>query len=201
MSITKFGGWNSQVPHDKYPQKVASAIANLNKLLGFGCEYEAIAYLANQEVNGVNHAILVQQTVTIGKDTVNAAYVVLHEKPGVTDLALVDVHRVAEGGGPLGGLKVEMSLTLPTEAQATYNAIYGGATGINVEPIAYVGSSVTKGTNYTFVANVNRVVQNPVIELALVTINALEKKPVYERFFEAGSVEAKNAALGYAFTW
>ena len=201
--MVKFGGWNVEVPHDKYPQKIASVIGELTSLIGFGCDYEAIAYLGVQNVNGFNHAVLAQQTVLNGKDTNNAVVVVLNEKSGVNDVSCTDVYRIVESGGELGGVKVEMSNTLSKEAQEAFNQVMESWTGTRITPIAYVGTQVTKGTNYIFVAEVKPVVPNAVPELAIVTVNTLDKKFYFDRLFEVGSndnLEMVNK-VGYSCTW
>ena len=62
------GGWNIGVVTGGMPQKVATAFGKLAEQL-IGCEYTPIAYLGSQQVNGINHAVLAEQTVITGKDT------------------------------------------------------------------------------------------------------------------------------------
>lgn len=201
--MLKFGGWNVNVPHDKYPQKIASAIGNLTELIGLGCEYEAIAYLGYQEVNGTNHAVLAQQTVMNGKDTKNAVVIVFNEKPGAMDVSVTDIRRVVESGGELGGVKVDMYKDIPQEAQDAFNTVIDGWTGTKITPFAYVGSQVARGTNYILAAEIKRVVPDAVPDVALVIVNPMDKKMYFERIFEIGAnddIDSVNK-LGYAFTW
>ena len=201
--MMKFGGWNVDVPHDKYPQKIASAVSNLNELIGLGCEYEAIAYLGSQQVNGINHAILAQQTVLNGKDISNAVVIVLNEKPGANDVSVTDIRRVVEGSASMGGVHVDMSSEVPAEALQALNLVMAGWVGSKVTPFAFIGTQVVKGTNYIMAAEVKAVVPDAVTDLAIVTVNALDKKLEFERLMEMGTNDdpEKLNKLSYAFTW
>ena len=48
------GNWEINVNVNGMPQKVASAVSKLNTTL-MGAEYDPIAYLGSQVVNGTNH--------------------------------------------------------------------------------------------------------------------------------------------------
>lgn len=201
--MMKFGGWNVDVPHDKYPQKIASAVSNLNEFIGLGCDYEAIAYLGFQQVNGINHAILARQTVLNGKDINNAVVIVLNEKPNTSDISVTDIRRVVEGGAPMGGIHVDMSSEVPAEALQALNLVTAGLVGAKITPFAFIGTQVTKGTNYILAAEVKAVVPNAMPDLAIVTVNALDKKLQFERLLEMGTDDDPEElnTLSYGFSW
>ena len=69
------GSWNVNVVTNGMPQKVATAIGALSEKL-IGAEYEPIAYLGSQVVNGTNHAVLAKQILTTGRDTTNIVVIV-----------------------------------------------------------------------------------------------------------------------------
>ena len=197
--MNKFGGWDVAVPRDALPQRIATAMGGLNKLLG--CRYAFVAYLGTQRVNGVNHAVLAQQRVLTGEDAVNAVVLVFNETQDSLDVALTDVRRVVEAGGPLGGVKVEMSTEIPLKARSALSAALAGFTGSKVTPFAYIGAQIVKGVDYVLAAEVTPVVPNAVPDLALVTVCA-DGHLEFERLFEVGDADLANkAALGYAFTW
>jgi hypothetical protein len=52
----KFGSWEINPIVDAMPQKVATAFSELAETL-VGASYEPIAYLGSQTVNGINHAV------------------------------------------------------------------------------------------------------------------------------------------------
>lgn len=192
--MNKFGGWDVNVKRDGMPQKVATAF---NVLAGqlMGATYEFVAYLGTQNVNGVNHAVLAQQTVITGKDVNNAVVLVFNEKPGSMDVALTDIRRIVEAGGPLGGTNINMSLTMPKEAEDAFKSV--AWVGAKITPIAYVGTKVTKGTDYIVIAEVTPVVKDSVMELAIVTIKSMDKRFEFEKVFEDGEAEvARTATLG-----
>lgn len=188
----KFGGWEVAPKHDSMPQKVATAFASVGESL-IGAKYEFVAYLASQAVNGTNHAVLAEQTVMNGKDSKNAVVMVFNEKPGTMDVSLVDIHRVVESGGELGGLKIEMSQVIPAEAEEAFKAATAGMVGVRFTPFAYIGSKVTKGVNYLLVAEADPAIQNPVVELVILTVNGMTKTFSVERLMDAPPVVGKGA--------
>lgn len=191
--MNKFGGWNISVKRDGMPQKVATAFDSLAAQL-MGATYEFVAYLGTQAVNGLNHAVLAQQTVITGKDVNNAVIVVFNEKPGSMDVALTDIRRIVEAGGPLGGVNVNMSLRIPKEAEEAYKSVREGWVGVNINPIAYVGTKVTKGTNYILIAEVTPVTHNGATELAILTVDPMNHRFEFEKVFEDGAAEEEKAA-------
>ena len=189
--MNKFGGWNIDVKRNAMPQKIATAFSSVAEQL-MGASYEFIAYLGTQAVNGINHAVLAQQTVVTGKDTNNAVVMVFNEKAGSMDVALTDIRRIVESGGALGGTNVNMSTTIPKEAQEAFESVpYVGA---KLVPIAYVGTKVTKGTNYILIVEMTPVVQDPVKELVIVTVDSMAKRFSFEKVFEDGEAEVERAA-------
>ena len=180
--MSKFGGWNVDVPRDKMPQKVATAVGNLNELFGAGYEFKA--YLGEQEVNGINRAVLCEQTVYSGKDTKNAVVVIFNEKPGVIDASLVDIHRIVEAGGPLGGTQVAITDQIPEEAKEAFEAAKAGFVGSNIVPFIFIGTKIVKGAEYKFLAEMSAVVPGAEKYLVLLTVNSLSKKMTFEPVLE-----------------
>lgn len=188
------GSWEINVQVGKYPQKVASALEQLDNIVG--AEYTPIAYLGSQVVNGTNHAVLAEQKLVLGKDVTNVVLIIFHEtKEGVS---ISNIERIVESGGELGGIKVDVSTTIPEDAKADFDKVLTGHLGAKIEPFAYLGSQVTKGTNYIFAAKVTPIVANPVDEVALVTVNALTNDVAFVDFLRS---KQDTMALGYAFTW
>jgi hypothetical protein len=175
--MSKFGGWEIKVS-EGMPQKVASAMGKLDELLG--AKYIPVLYLGSQVVNGTNHAVLAEQTVITGEDSKNAVIVVVNEKPNSMDAAVVDIHRIVESGGKLGGTKIEMSTEIPAEAQEAFDKAREGFVGSNIKPIAYIGSKITKGIEYKLLVIVEPVVPNPVSSVAVLTVNSMDKKMTFE---------------------
>ena len=193
------GNWEVKISTNGMPQRVATACAKLNETL-VGAEYTPIAYLGSQQVNGINHAVLAEQLIVTGKDTKNIVIITFNEKPGEPEAIPVSIERVIEGGEDFGGtlidVKVEDNIpdTIRTEV---WNPAFEDRLGISIKPIAYLGSQITKGINYIFVAETASIVPDPIKEATLVIINPL----IQEVHFSNLLANKHEAALGYAFTW
>lgn len=180
--MSKFGCWNVKFSTN-YPQKVASAVSDFVTEPKLGCEYKDFAYLGDQVVAGTKHAVLMEQTVIVGKDVKNAVVGYFYEAPGSNEVALSGIETLVEGGEAFGGTKVEISLEIPAEAKVAIDAALEGFVGSNVKPVAYIGSKVVKGVEYKVIAEVTPVVPNAVKTLNLVTVNSLEKTIKFEKVF------------------
>jgi len=190
------GSWNVDVVVGKLPQNVATAFAALSEKL-LGAEYTPIAYLGSQVVNGVNHAVLAEQTIITGKDTKNVVVIIFNEKPGSMDpLTLVSIDRVVESGAPMGGTQVDVKTELSAEDKAVFEKGMGGFVGSKVEPFALLATQVVKGINYIFAAEVTPVTENPVKKVSLVTVNTLTPGAQF-----VDLLADKQEMVGYAFTW
>ena len=165
------GEWKIN-PTTKLPQKIASLELKL-----FGAEYEIKMYLGSQLVNGTRHAVLAEQTVITGVDTKNAVILVLNEKSGVTDLALESIVPIANGGGKLGGMNIDIQIEddMPKEAMDVYHDSAYELLGSSIKPIAFLGKQVTKGTDYRLLATSTPVTLEGEPSLAVVTVNNMEK--------------------------
>lgn len=187
--MSKFGGWNVDVPRDKFPQKIASAVSDFTGEPRFGAEYESKAYLGTQSVNGTNHAILMEQTIFSGKDTVNAVVVTFNEKAGSMDVSLAGIRPIVESGGKLGGTKVTITDEIPQVVKDEFNTALNGFTGSTVKPFMYLGEKMAKGTEYKLLAEVTPSTLDATTHLSIVTVNTMEKKLYFENVFERSTAE------------
>lgn len=190
------GSWNIKIVVDAMPQKVATAIGALAEQL-VGAEYEPIAYLGSQIVNGTNHAVLAKQTIIDGRDTANIVVLIFNEKPGAMEATLVGVERVVEGGAPFGGIHVDPVTAIPKDAMDAWNDAFATFVGSKVSPIALLGTQVVNGTNYIFAAEIAPLVPNAVSKVVIVTINPMSGYLAFANLLE----NKHEASLGYAFTW
>jgi len=177
--MIRHGGWTLKFSTN-YPEKVATAIGLLNTLVG--AEYTPIAYLGEQVVNGINHAVLAEQTLLNGKDTKNLVIMVFNEKPGSMDVSLASINTIVYGGD-LGGVKVDASVEIPAEAQAALSKALKDFVGSKVEPLVYVGTQVTKGINYIFLAKVTPVTLDAESSLEIVTVNSMDNTLDFKKVF------------------
>ena len=191
-----FGNWNVNITMGAMPQKVASAVTKLSETL-IGAEYEPIAYLGSQVVNGVNHAVLAKQTILTGRDTKNIVVLIFNEKPNEMEATLVNIERVVEGGAPLGGTDINVMTDIPEDANQAFAKGFEGYVGCAVKPLALLATKVTNGINYVFLAEMTPVTLNPEKKVALVTVNGLSN----ELSFVDLLATKQEVALGYSFTW
>lgn len=192
----RFGGWNVNVSKNM-PQKVASAMAKLQEQL-IGAEYKEIEYLGSQLVNGINHAVLAEQTILSGKDTTNAVLLIFNEKPNDIDATLTEIRTIAETGDPMGGAVVDIKTDIPEDAMEVWKARFEGFVGSDISPIALLATQLVNGTNYVFLAEQSPVVPNPPKKVVLITLNNFNDEIKVNDVLLGGS---PDLGLGYAFTW
>lgn len=186
------GSWEVNVAVNAMPNDVATAFGKVNELIG--AEYTPIAYLGKQIVNGVNHAILAEQILTTGKDTKNIVVIILNDRQGTFTIA--NIERVVESGDALGGVKVDVKTEIPAEAKKAFDDVLGKFVGATVKPFALLATQVVKGVNYVFAAEITPVVKDPKTEVAVVTVNDLEKKASFHDVLKSGVEVALGKPLG-----
>ena len=167
------GSWDVNVSIGSAPEKVATALGKLNETL-VGAQYTPIAYLGSQVVNGLNHAVLAEQLVVTGKDVKNIVLLIFNEKPNDMEVTLVNIERVLESGGELGGTKINVETrgNINDDAQKLFDENFTCYCGAKVEPIALLGTQVVKGVNYIFACEFTPVVLEPEKKVVLVTLNS-----------------------------
>ncbi len=192
------GAWEIKFSTN-YPQLVATAVSKVTEGL-LGADYNAVAYLGKQIVNGTNHAVLAEQTILNGKDTKNAVVIVFNEKPGSLDVSLNSINTILKGGAEFGGVKVDVTADLTEEDKAVFAKAKEGYVGASLEPVALLGKQVVRGLNYIFLVEMNPVVLNPIKTYAMVTVNLFENVATITDIkpFDNGQ---NNGGFGYAFTW
>lgn len=74
------GGWNlDEVKGCNLPQKVQTAFTAVTGEL-VGADYEPIAYLGSQQVNGMNYRILALQTLAVPNAEKRIVKMIIHEE-------------------------------------------------------------------------------------------------------------------------
>lgn len=193
------GNWNIEVNTNGMPQKVASAFGKVNETL-VGAEYEFIAYLGSQVVNGANHAVLAKQIVTTGRDTENIVVMKFNEKPNDMEATLIAIEHVVNGGMELGGADIsvhDFDFEDGSEASHIWYETFEGFVGISVKPIVYLGDQVVKGVNYIYAATMEPMTLNGEKRAVVLTIN-----PLVKTVKAVDMLESKQAgSLKYTFTW
>ena len=156
------GGWDLvNVPADKLPQRLATAIVAVNMNL-FGASYLPIRLVGTQVVNGMNYMVLCKQTLVTEHKTTNIVLAIINVPAGdITgkNATLVDVIKEAE---------------LPAEVKDAFDAAVGQLLGVNYTPLLYFGSQVVKGINYYILCEATGVYPNAVPEAVVMGVNAFE---------------------------
>lgn len=192
------GNWKIDVNVNGMPQKVATAFEKVRETL-VGAEYEFIAYLGSQEVNGINHAVLAEQIITTGRDSKNIVVMIFNEKPGEMETPLVAIERVLDSGAALGGttICVDKILDLEGPLMKVWHAAFEGRVGYSMHAIAYLGSQMVNGMNYIFAATAEPMTLEGQKDAVIVIINPLERTVRVVNIL----VDRGTDALNYAFTW
>lgn len=196
--MATLGGWTANVIVGGMPEAIATAIGKLGEQL-IGAEYTPIAYLGSQVVNGVNHAVLAEQTILSGKDTKNIVVLVFNEKQvqgALPEVTLVNIERVLEGGAPMGGLQINASTEIPEDAQKALDSVLTNFVGSSIKPFAYLGQQVVKGINYVFAAEVTPVYPDAETSIEIVTVNSMVNKIAFVDLLATRNEVALGAPLG-----
>ena len=197
------GNWKIDVNVNGMPQRIATAFEKLKDTL-VGADYEFIAYLGSQEVNGINHAVLAKQIVTTGRDSVNIVVLIFNEKAVRTEtptwvITPVAIERVLESGAALGGTTIDVDVVMDLESKTMkiWHDAFEGYVGISMRPIAYLGNQVTKGIDYIYAATAEPMNLEGQKQAVIVRINPMERTVRVVNFL----VDRGTDALNYAFTW
>lgn len=197
------GNWKIDVNVNGMPQKIATAFEKLKETL-VGADYEFIAYLGSQEVNGINHAVLAKQIVTTGRDSCNIVVLIFNEKAVQTEtptwvITPVAIERVLDSGAALGGTTVcvDKILDLEGPAMSVWNKAFADRVGISMHPIAYLGHQVTKGIEYVYAATAEPMNLEGQKQAVIVRINPMERTVRVVNILVDRGIDALN----YAFNW
>jgi len=197
------GNWKIDVNVNGMPQRIATAFEKLKDTL-VGADYEFIAYLGSQEVNGINHAVLAEQIITTGRDSKNIVVLIFNEKMADPETSTwvitpVAIERVLESGAVLGGttVRVDKILDLEGPEMINWNEAFKGRVGISMHPIAYLGSHVTKDIEYIYAATAEPMNLEGQKQAVIVWINPFKRTVRVVNFL----VDRGTDALNYAFNW
>ena len=193
------GTWKIDVAVGGMPQKLATAFGKLSESL-VGASYTPIAYLGSQQVNGVNHAVLAEQTLITANENKNIVVIIFNEKPGsMDDPTLVNIERVVEGGDGFGGTQIDVETEINKTAQGLFDKAFGGFVGSVVTPFALLGTQVVRGTNFIFACESTPVLADndeDFKKVAIVTINDIDDNVTFVDLLESKLNVALGAPLG-----
>ena len=165
------GAWTVNVLTDAIPQEVQEAFDKVTHL--HGATYKYLAYLGSQVVNGINHAILAEQTILDKDQTKNIVIVVINIRQ--SEFSLVGIHLVLHGSPSTfrGRIAVKGVVPPSAEAMAEFKIAKEGFVGSDIKPFAQLASQVVRGINYFLAAEVTPVYPNAKTTVDIVTANSM----------------------------
>ena len=157
------GGWTLKLERaDKLPQALASAFTKLfaDRL---GGSYNPLYYVGTQQVNGINHKLIVERTkqVSGGKTIKDFAVVTINIPAG--DFKAEAATKVSEEDAT--------DFVLRDEIEKGVKKALADFTGANHKPILELGEQVVKGIDYHFICESKGSYPNAEPYLTRVAIN------------------------------
>ena len=190
-----FGGYEIvNVPANKLPQDVASAVSAVNSNPLLGATYNPIWYWGNQPVNGMNHFFIAEDIrATKNKDNSIVGLII----------------NVPAGEGSIKGegakiVRIIDGEALPPEIQTAFATVEKELDGMSYKPVVYIGKQTTRGENHYIVCESRVIysgVQTP--KAVIFVVNIFEGKPTLAGLLPISSTEKEDQQklFGYAFTW
>ena len=184
---TLAGGWGSamlsgsEIPSDA-KEAFDKATADL-----LGASYEPVAYLGSQVVAGINYSYLCTVSAVTENPVAKLCKVIVYKdlEGGATvtetiDVALSDYVGSSATELDLGDAALcggwnpntETEAVLPESAQAAFDKVSGGLSGMECKPLALLGSQVVAGANYAVLVSVSADAEEPSSALAVMVIYA-----------------------------
>ena len=150
------GGWStgSLEITDEIRELIEKATADL-----VGADYEAVAYIGKQIVNGTNHRILCKITPVTQNPVAKYAVVTIYEDlQGNAEIKeILDSEAEAGTGGALGGWKEINPPVVTDEAKAALEKATEKLVGAEYKPVALIATQLVSGTNYLILCEVTAV--------------------------------------------
>ena len=124
-----------------------------------GAEYEPVAYIGKQIVNGTNHLILCTITPVIPDPTGRYALVKVYEdlNGNASIEEIYESESEAPKEGLLGGWTVSETPVMTEEAEAALQKAAENLLGAEYTPCALLATQVVSGTNYSILCKIQAV--------------------------------------------
>lgn len=147
-----------------------------------GLDYEPIAVLATQVVSGQNIAYLCKGTYETENPTTDWVIVVVYNDlqgdASVTGVATIDLANVettedTADGEAVGAWEIQEAasgVAMTDEAAQAFSKAASNYDGVEINPLALLGTQVVSGTNYLILGTGHAVVQSPFSSLYVATV-------------------------------
>ena len=188
-----FGGYEiANLPVNKLPQDVATAMgaANSNPLLG--ATYSPIWYVGKQTVNGVNYFFIAEDIRATKNKDKSIVGLIINVPPS---------EQAIQGAGAKVVSIIE-SEELSPEVQTAFATVEKELKGVSYRPVIYIGKQTVRGENHFIVCESKVIYPGAQPKAVIFVINIFEGTPSIVGILPISSEEKEQQKLfGYAFTW
>ena len=188
-----FGGYEiANLPVNKLPQEVVSAMGAVNSTPLLGATYNPIWYVGKQLVNGVNYLFVAEDIRATKNKDKSIVGLVINVPPGEQSI---------QGAGAKIDRIIE-SEELAPEIQTAFATVEKSLCGVSYKPIMYIGRQIVRGENHYIVCEAKTIYPGAQPRAVILGINIFEGKPSIVGILPL-SAESKDEQnlFGYAFTW
>ena len=179
------------IPANKLPQEVASAMGAANSTPHLGATYNPIWYVGKQMVNGTNYLFIAEDIRTTKNKDKFIVGLVVNVPPG---------EHATQGEGAKV-VRIIESEELDSEVQTAFEVAEKGLTGVGYKPVMYVGKKTSVlGVNHYIVCEGKILYPNAQPFAAIMCVNILGKESALVGVAPI-SPNAPEGICGYSFTW
>ena len=185
------GGYDIvNIPADKLPQEVASAVsaANGNHLLG--ATYNPLWYVGSQVVNGMNYLFVAEDIRSTKNKDKSIVGLVINVPPG---------ENAIKGEGAKVVQVIESEKLAP-EVQTAFSTAEKSLIGASYKPVLYIGKQVARGENHYIVCESCVIYPGATPRAVIMGINIFEGKSTIIGIMPIPTGK-EQTLFGYAFNW
>ena len=166
------GGWSSK-DSIKITDEHKALFEKLNGQLA-GATFEPVAFLGSQVVAGMNYRFLAKETATV--PDAKPVYAIIEIYKDLDGNVSVNNIRASKVEAPTeqlaGGFTEPESYEIPAEVKTAMDEALAELTGVNYEPVAYLGSQVVAGSNYRIFCKSTLVTPDATSDYVIMTVYA-----------------------------
>ena len=188
-----FGGYEiANLPVNKLPQEVASAVGAVNSNPLLGATYNPIWYVGKQAVNGVNYFFIAEDIRATKNKDKSIVGLIINVPAG---------EQAIQGAGAKVVRIIESEALLP-EVQTAFATVEKSLVGVSYRPVVYIGKQTARGENHFIVCEAKEIYPGAQPKAVILEINIFESKSAIVGLLPISSTETDQQSLfGYAFTW
>ena len=154
--------------------KITSKITNLfKKITTLGVTYTPVVFIASQQVNGTNYAILCETaSLSGGSKSVYSLVILYEDSKGnvtITDVISSDVKTNTDIA--MGGWTRTKDPTVSSKMSSKLSEALKKRLGVSYSPVALLSTQSVSGTNYCFFCEEGKITADPKAEYAFVYLH------------------------------